>query len=576
MSDECDGRLGVVFHHVAGIYNASRNEAEARAVADAVLRHMVGSSESLGVAAMNIQQRELIEDEIDRRLKHSAMAQAWVERHKDSAEPFFVKNLENVQGDERDVIFVSVTYGPDQTGRVRKNFGPINKEGGHRRLNVLFTRAKRRLEVFSTMRGGDIAIDTGESEGTRTLREYLHFAEKGRAALEGTIADRPADSDFEVAVMDTLSDRGYRCVPQVGAAGYRIDIGVVDPDEPGRFLLGVECDGATYHSSRCARDRDRLREKVLCDMGWVLFRIWSADWFKNRPRVVERLLTAIETARADAQREREQRPARKSVQVATVAANEAVGEEPVRAVSLANEESDESSGLSNMELHDGLVQLRENELLIQFPDADSATCFLRNEMIDDLVAKQPADEEEFKQLVRPELRDRTDLEQFRAFKARAFSLLKGREMPSKGTHEMATANRASVGVSGAMPTPKESPPTGTTAPMGRREYRTIEDVVAAVDETLRYPVCPKCKGVARIVVSGEGVVLSCGGQCRSNVRLAAELLQRVAGELGASCFSCEATDLRSVEKPFGVLLKCAKCGSNNTWQGVVGRYFQSK
>ena len=212
-------------------------------------------------------------------------------------EPFFVKNLENVQGDERDVIFISVGYGRDAGGYMAQSFGPVSASGGERRLNVLFTRARQTCRVFSSIRHGDIRLDATKHQGPRVLKRFLKFAETGELDVP-LLSDREMDSPFEEAVAAALGSHGYRVAPQVGSSGFRIDLAVHDPDDEGRFLLAVECDGARYHSSSWARERDRLRQAVLEDKGWRFHRIWSTDWFYNRDVELRKLLEAVEDARA--------------------------------------------------------------------------------------------------------------------------------------------------------------------------------------------------------------------------------------------------------------------------------------
>ena len=178
------------------------------------------------------------------------------------------------------------------------NFGPVSADGGERRLNVLISRARQRCVVFSSIEAGDIRVDAAP-RGTRMLREFIHFAETGKIAA-GDVTGGEADSPFEEAVARVIRSNGYDAVPQVGVSGFRIDLGVIDPSQPGRFVIGVECDGATYHSARSARDRDRLRHEVLIRLGWRLHRIWSTDWFRNPQREITRLLAAIEHACASA------------------------------------------------------------------------------------------------------------------------------------------------------------------------------------------------------------------------------------------------------------------------------------
>jgi very-short-patch-repair endonuclease len=213
------------------------------------------------------------------------------------SEDFFVKNLENVQGDERDVIFVSVGYGPALAGQGigSMSFGPVNSEGGVRRLNVLFTRAKQRCDVFVSFDPSEIVVDRSKHEGVRVLKRYLQFADTG-------VLDEPrpsgagADSPFEEMVADQIRAQGFEVDHQVGSAGFRIDLAVRHRSKPGRYLLAVECDGATYHRALWARERDRHRQQILENLGWRFHRIWSTDWFYRRSDELQRLKAALENA----------------------------------------------------------------------------------------------------------------------------------------------------------------------------------------------------------------------------------------------------------------------------------------
>jgi very-short-patch-repair endonuclease len=214
-------------------------------------------------------------------------------------EPFFVKNLENVQGDERDVILLSVGYGPDESGKVPMRFGPLNRAGGERRLNVAITRARLAMIVVSSMTAGDVDLSRTGAEGAKLLKSFLDYAERGPQALsplssEGAAA---AESPFEQAVADELVRRGLSLQRRVGFGGYTVDIAVVDPQRPGVFILGIECDGASYRSAATARDRDRLRRTVLEGLGWSLVRVWSTEWVRDREKQVRRIFTALEAAR---------------------------------------------------------------------------------------------------------------------------------------------------------------------------------------------------------------------------------------------------------------------------------------
>lgn len=273
---------GVVFTYVSdAVYGEQRNPREAERIVEAVRLHArVTPQRSLMVATMNLHQADLIDQLLERAEKTDAALASFRARHAETPEPFDVKNLENVQGDERDVVIVSVTAGPDSNGKLSLvSFGAVTKRGGERRLNVLFTRARQRTEVFCSFDPSSIQAE-GKSEGVRVMREYLLYAADANWAV-GTQSGRVADSDFEIAVMDALRAHGWEVHPQVGIAGYFIDLAIGHPDYPGRYLLGIECDGAAYHSAKSARDRDRLRQTVLEGLGWRIHRIWSTDWFRD-------------------------------------------------------------------------------------------------------------------------------------------------------------------------------------------------------------------------------------------------------------------------------------------------------
>ncbi len=290
-----DTSLGVKHHFVAdGIFENSRNPREAAVVVEGVMEHMRQCPhESLGVVTLNFEQRELVEELLDRKLREDPAAIAYQEKMKGGQETLFVKNLENVQGDERDVIFISTTYGPDARGNQYQRFGPINGPSGHRRLNVLFTRAKKRVVVFSSLDTDRIQTTANSPWGVRALKQYLIFARTGILQQADDGGDQ-STNDFERSVGTVLKENGYEVVPQVGVAGFFIDLGVKHPAKAGAFLLGIECDGASYHSGRSARDRDRLRQEILENLGWKIHRVWSTDWFKNRDSEIKRLLRHLQ------------------------------------------------------------------------------------------------------------------------------------------------------------------------------------------------------------------------------------------------------------------------------------------
>lgn len=291
--------LGVRFRFVeSGVYDrggSATNRIEAQAVVNAVLDHMRNQRDkTLGVAAFSMKQQQMILDELELVRRDNADIEEFFHLHEH--EPFFVKNLENVQGDERDVILISVGFGKDASGYMTMNFGPLSRDGGERRLNVLISRARQRCEVFASLRADDIDLARAKGSGVQAFKTFLKFAETNILSQPALSAGEEM-SPFEVSVRRAIEGLGYEVHPQVGVAGFFIDLGIVDPDMPGRYLLGVECDGATYHSSLSARDRDRLRQAVLEDQGWSIYRIWSTDWFQRPHDQLRRVGEAIETER---------------------------------------------------------------------------------------------------------------------------------------------------------------------------------------------------------------------------------------------------------------------------------------
>ncbi len=294
-----DGRdVGVAFYKADGVYDRSNrrdNVREAEVVAERVIHHFSTRPHlTLGIVTLSKAQAEAVEDAVARaRTTRPDLDEYFTE---DRLGGFFVKNLETVQGDERDVIILSVGYGRDAQGKLRAQFGPINREGGWRRLNVAVTRARHRVEVVASFHGSELPDSTNKS--VQHLKRYLQYAEQGPTILATAAPDAGAapESPFEEDVLDTLRGWGYDVQPQVGVAGFRIDMAVRHPEAPGSYALGIECDGAMYHSSRAARDRDRLREEILRGLGWNLHRIWGTDWYRNRKDAQRRLREAVEAA----------------------------------------------------------------------------------------------------------------------------------------------------------------------------------------------------------------------------------------------------------------------------------------
>ncbi len=346
--------IGVEFVHVPeGVYRRGRaqrrNEVEARRVVDLIFEHAEQApQQTLGVITFSYAQRDAVIAEWEKRRREQPQFEAFFDEN--APEPFFIKNLEMVQGDERDVIFFSVGYGKDEAGKVLLNFGPLNQDGGERRLNVAVTRARTNVKLVSSIMPEDIDLTRTQSQGAKLLREYMFYARDGVGSLRprqdagqvsalrdeaipGTsvsdsrlqpVSSRASDpatpsgpphrsgygqasiplrsewnaveSPFENAVYEALTAQGLTLQRQVGVSSYRIDLGVVDPQQAGHYLLGIECDGAMYHSAPTARERDRLRQQVLEQLGWKMHRIWSHDWIANPSAEIEKVMARLNEA----------------------------------------------------------------------------------------------------------------------------------------------------------------------------------------------------------------------------------------------------------------------------------------
>lgn len=302
------GHGGVRFKHLPGArYDKGKsrtNRGEAVALVDDLVARLLKKDEpkrSYGVVTFSQAQQKLVEDLLDqKRREHPELERHFGDEPPVEGEPVFVKNLESVQGDERDVILFSICYGPDETGKVSMNFGPLNRDGGERRLNVAVTRAKHEVLVYSGLRADQIDLTRTRAKGVRDLKYFLDYADRGPKALAAatsTSGEAEADSEFEKMVADRIRKAGYDVHHQIGCSGYRVDLAIVDPSRPGRYLLGVECDGATYHRAATARDRDKLRQLILEGLGWKLHRVWSTDWWHDPEAEMAKLNSTIEAAR---------------------------------------------------------------------------------------------------------------------------------------------------------------------------------------------------------------------------------------------------------------------------------------
>ncbi len=294
---------GVDYEYAGGVFDRATktNATEAARVVELVFEHIERYPErSLGVVAFSISQQTLIERLVAARRKTEPDKEFFF--HSDRPEPFFVKNLETVQGDERDTIIFSVAYAADSTGRLLLNFGPINREGGERRLNVAVTRAKYNVKLVASMRGSDIDLSRTQSVGVRLLKEYLTYAENGTVIEEdaqGENAFLQERSECVREIQEFLRENGYETDLWIGASASKIDLALKHPDGH-EYVLAIECDGSTYKSARSTRDRDRLRQSVLENMGWQYHRVWTVDWFRSKRAEKDRLLEAVRAAIGEA------------------------------------------------------------------------------------------------------------------------------------------------------------------------------------------------------------------------------------------------------------------------------------
>jgi len=287
----------VLVNHIPDADGQEESSAEeVRRVVQLVIQHARENPErTLGVISMGIKHAMRLQGALDQALKsHPDLADFF---DPDRAERFFIKNLERVQGDERDSIIISVGYGKNRAGDLPLRFGPILSAGGRRRLNVAITRARETMTVVSSFSYLDIdATKVREGTGLEFLKNFLQYAASDGKLITQNEITGESMNEFETDIYTALEARGMKLVPQVGCSQFRIDFGVCHPEEPGRFVLAIECDGATYHSSATARDRDRLRQQMLENLGWTFHRIWSTDWFFRRSEEIERAWNAYQMA----------------------------------------------------------------------------------------------------------------------------------------------------------------------------------------------------------------------------------------------------------------------------------------
>ncbi len=398
--------FGIRFKRVPrGRFHARRNVEEARKVVNAVSEQLKKNPhESVGVVAMNTEQQAEIEAQLDQLAKDDPFLAEARDMNRTSDEPLFIKNLENVQGDERDVIMISMTYGPEQVGSstMHQRFGPINSNVGWRRLNVLFTRSKKRMHIFSTMSSGHIRASNSSSRGLKALKAFLEYCETGHLN-QSVHTGKPADSDFEIAVMRELTQHGYECEPQLGVAGYYLDLAVRDPGQPGRFLMGVECDGATYHSAKSTRDRDRLRQEILENLGWRIRRIWSTDWFKNPKAQIQPILQDLDKLKTPIVEADDLVHKGEVVSEKVISATQELLDLPVDEYQYDTD--------NNIDLKERLVSFSKNIINKNLPHVNDDHRLLRPAMIEALLNHLPCSKAEFLEKMPAYLRISTDVQE---------------------------------------------------------------------------------------------------------------------------------------------------------------------
>ena len=429
-----DKNLGIKFQYIDnGYFVNGRNIEEAKVVAKEIIQHTkLHPDDSLGVVAMNNAQKECIENFLEKYSNsYDVQLDELINRPKDG---LFIKNLENVQGDERDVIFISFTYGKDKdSGKVMQRFGPINQAKGWRRLNVLFTRARKRMHVFSSMRDIDILPNETSNghKSVKALKDFLTWAEKKCLPIKATKTRRPPDSDFEITVMEMLKDHGFECDAQVGVASFFIDVAVKDPYDQDSYLMGIECDGATYHSSRSARERDRLRQEILEKKGWLIKRVWSTDWFENPKATLSPIITELQKLREKSR-----------VEHSLVDKDEAGGldkssnfcapEDELSRLHLSNCDSEENNDQvesggdefdSDRTLKEQLLDLRD-QINQEYPDVPNQNRLLNDKIIDALLRHKPLDREEFAECLPQALRVQIDIRQANDYLGKVFELIR--------------------------------------------------------------------------------------------------------------------------------------------------------
>jgi len=283
----------VTFEHINGFYDKGKsrtNKNEALAIVEYIKKHLQsGNNKSLGVVTFSQVQQELIDDLLQKLFQDHPSLEEFAMQNE---EPIFIKNLENVQGDERDIILFSICYGPDEEGKIAMNFGPLNRDGGWRRLNVAVTRARYEMKVFSTLKGDQIDLNRTKSEGVKGLKEFLNFAEKGNYILQKNSSQLNKITLID-AIEKALLDNGLQVNKYIGTSNYKVDLGIINPENNKEYILGILVDGENYNDINTTNDRELLAPNVLKALGWNIYRIWTLDWLKNKEKCIEEIKQLI-------------------------------------------------------------------------------------------------------------------------------------------------------------------------------------------------------------------------------------------------------------------------------------------
>ncbi|MDR2652807.1 MAG: DUF3320 domain-containing protein, partial [Prevotellaceae bacterium] len=287
----------VRFVHIKGQYDKGKtrqNKLEAQAVVKEISRRLSNKTlckKSIGVVTFSSMQQTLIEDLISELfVKNPDIEKIAYE----SNEPLFIKNLENVQGDERDIIIFSVGYGPDSMGKVSMNFGPLNRQRGERRLNVAVSRARYEMIVYSSLLPDMIDLNRTSASGVAGLKYFLEYAQQGKRTMPNPDTNNLPEKAIEDIVANELEKQGYKVHTHIGSSGYRVNIGIVDDTNPSRYILGILCDGDNYQQAKTARDREVVQNNALRLLGWNIYRIWTMDWWENPQKVLNKIVEEIE------------------------------------------------------------------------------------------------------------------------------------------------------------------------------------------------------------------------------------------------------------------------------------------